>query len=293
MSNNSKVSPEILSFFHNPDASSVLTLSGNQVNAPTVRGQDLTDEEIGMGGGVRLVMHIFDRSPSMEPVTKLMLDGFGRTYVVAITEARQDDVAALRIAGVSFSSDITPIWNKGGVSFHKLEDLPPLTKNEYDPQTGNGTALHRAIIEGYRIALEYAAQIQRDTGIQPEIDMIVLTDGYNNDPPMSKNQVKTLIGGSKPDLVRWIYFYFETTPGVCQSSDPDQNPEKIARALGFDLENIMLFDKKDGESDVEYKKRFRRMLRVMSKVSASKGTSAVQAAAAVQAIAAAGDDSLL
>ena len=51
--------------------------------------------------------------------------------------------------------------------------------------------------------------------------------------------------------------------------------------MGFDGENIMIFSKKGGESDSEYRSRFRRMMRVMSKVSASKGTSAVNAAAAV------------
>jgi hypothetical protein len=279
----SKINPDFLSFFRNPDASSVLSLAGNQVNAPSVRGQDLTDEEIGMGGGVRLVMHIFDRSPSMVPVTKLMLDGFGKTYVVAIAEARQDDVAALRLAGVSFSDEITPIWQKNGVSFHALEKLPPLTSAEYDPANGNGTALHKAIIEGYRLALEYAAQIKVETGIQPEIDIIVLSDGQNNFAPQSPKPVRDLIQGSKPELVRFIYFFFQTDSDQTLIQNPELLPEKLALGMGFDKENIMVFAQKDGESDADYKKRFRRMLRVMSKVSASKGTSAVQAAAAVQA----------
>ena len=97
MSTMKKVSAVALSFFHDPDASSVLSLAGNQVTAPTVRGQDLTEEEIGMGGGVRLVMHIIDRSPSMRPVTRLILDGFGAEYVEAIRGARGDDISALRL----------------------------------------------------------------------------------------------------------------------------------------------------------------------------------------------------
>ena len=281
--NKSGVSAAVLSFFKDPDASSVLSLAGNQVIAPTVRGQDLTDEELSMGGGVRLVMHIFDRSPSMKPAMKLMLDGFGGDYVAAIKEARGDDISALRLAGLSFSSDITPIWQKGGKLFHTLEQLPPLTKAEYNPENGMGTALHQAIIEGYALALPYAAEIHKDTGIQPEIDVIVLTDGMNNDNPLRPDPVSTLIKGSKKDLVRWIFFFFETEPGACKSSDPDVNPEMIAKRLGFDSENTMLFGKKPGETDEEHRKRFRRMLRVMSRVSASKGTSAVQAAAAVNA----------
>jgi hypothetical protein len=286
MSGTSKVSSAILSFFKDPDASDILTLAGNQVLAPTVRGQDLTDAELSMGGGVRLVMHIFDRSPSMEPATKLMLEGFGGDYVEAIKEARGDDIAALRIAGVSFSSDITPIWVKGGTSFHALEKLPPLTRAEYNPSNGNGTALHQAIIDGYNLALNYAAQIQQDTGIQPEIDIPILSDGMNNERPHDPDVIRTLIKGSKKELVRWIFFYFETNPG-------GMNPEDIAKDLGFDSENIMGFAKKPGETEAEHKKRFRRMLRVMSRVSASKGTSAVKAAAVVSAAAASGPDDLL
>jgi hypothetical protein len=278
----SQVNSSILGFFRDPDASSVLSLAGQQIISPTVRGQDLTMDEIGMGGGVRIVIHVIDRSPSMEPVTKLVLDGFSGLYVEAIKEARQDDVAALRLGGITFSSDITQIWVKNKVAFHPVEELPALTSKEFNPLTGNGTALHQAIVEGYNLALKFAAQVLADTGIQPEIDVITLTDGQNNYHPYDPDSVYSLIKGSKPELVRFVFFYFETTPGAGKSTHRKVNPKFIAEDLGYDSENVMVFDQKDGETKEEQKKRFRRMLRVMSRVSASKGTSAVAAAAAVQ-----------
>jgi hypothetical protein len=292
MKQQSTISPEALGFFHDPSASSVLSLSGQHLVAPTVRGQDLTDEEIGMGGGVRLIMLLFDRSPSMKPVTQLMLDGFGQYFIDAVREAREDDVAALRFAGLSFSSDITPIWNQKGVSFHKLEDLPPLTPGEYDPERGVGTASHQALIDGTHLAMEYAGQIERDTGIKPEIEVILLSDGLNNENPRSKNPVKLLIQGCKTDLIRFTFLFFETMPGACKSKDSDVNPELNAAEMRFDSENVKSFAQKPGETELELKKRFRRMMRVASRVSASKGVSAVKAAAAVQAAVASGEDVL-
>ena len=289
----SNVNSGILAFFRDPNASSVLSLAGQQIIAPTVLGQELSTEEIAMGGGLRIVMHVIDRSPSMSPVTKLVLEGFGDLYIQGIKEARADDVSALRLGGVSFSSDITQIWKKpGGIAFHPVEELPALTSREFDPDRGAGTALHIAIKEAYNLALQYAAQVAADTGIQPEIDIVVLTDGQNNERGVSKADIKKLIRGTKADLVRWIFLFFETSPGSCKSNDPDVNPQMIAEALGFDVENTMLFDKKPGETEKEQKSRFRRMLRVMSRVSASKGTSAVVAAATV-AQASGGDEDVL
>lgn len=271
----------ILAFFKDVDSSSVLSLAGNQIIAPTVQGTDLTGEEMAMGGGLRIVIHAIDASPSMSPVREAVLNGFGKSYIEAIKEARQDDVSALRLGGIVFSSSITQIWKKKKVAFHPVEELPPLERKDYDPDNGCGTALHQSIIEAYNLALQYAAEVAANTGIQPEIDVVVLTDGMNNTAPYDKDVIQKLIKGSKKDLVRFVFFYFETEEGAVESDDEDVNPLKIAKALGFDTENTMVFEKKPGESEAEQKSRFRRMMRVMSRVSASKGTSAVAAAAAV------------
>ena len=266
---------EVGNFFNDLDASSIISLRGQQITAPMVSGAAITIEEMMMGGGVRIVMHVFDRSPSMEPVAHLFYSDFNEEYVPAIREAREDDISALRIGGISFSSDLTPIWERGGEFFHKLEDLPPLTKAEYNPSGGWGTALHAAILDAYARALAHAQQIKRDTGIMPEIDIVVLSDGANNDSPLDPAEVRKVVTGSKKELVRFVFFYFQTDWGL-------RDPKGYAvNDLGFDGENVMIFETNLNESLADRRKRFRRMLRVMSKVSASKGTSAVKAAAVV------------
>jgi hypothetical protein len=87
--------------------------------------------------------------------------------------------------------------------------------------------------------------------------------------------------------VRFVFFYFETDWGL-------KDPKGYAiDELGFDGENVVVFEKKRGESDDDRAKRFRRMLQVMSRVSASKATSAVQAAAVQQATVEEDDEDLV
>lgn len=265
-------------FFTDVDASSAISLKAQQITAPMVSGTPLTMDEMMSGGGVRIVVFALDRSPSMVPVADLFWTDFNQEFVPAIKEAREGDISALRIAGLSFSSDIMPIWRgSNGIYFHPLDSLPPLTKQEYDPENGQGTALHAAIVEATAMAVKHAAEIAATTGIQPEIDVVTLTDGRNNESPQDPDTVKQIVTGSNRGLVRHIFFYFETSLG-------QKDPEAYAvDKLGYDPENVQVFASKPGESSTDRRKRFRRMLRVMSRVSASRGTSAVVAAAAVNA----------
>ena len=264
----------IASFFRDPDASSVITIKAQQIAAPVVRGEDVTTEELMMGGGIRIVLYVLDRSPSMEEAGNMLLSDFNQELVPAIQEAREDDISALRIGGTSFSSDITPIWEKGGIYFHSLDNLPSLTKSEYDPSSGYATALHEAIIDGSTRVMKYAAEEQAKTGIAPDVDIIVLSDGANNCLPGDPSSVRQVIEGRDKNRVRYAFFYFETDWGL-------DDPAGYGREMGFDPEDIQIFAKKQDETPLERRKRFRRMMRVMSRVSASKNTSAVQAAAAV------------
>ena len=271
----------IAAFFNDPDASDVVTIKAQQIAAPVVRGQDLSVDEMMMGGGVRIVLFALDRSPSMKPVQDMLRDDFNDELVPAIHEAREDDISALRIGGISFSSDITSIWESvvdGEPCFyHALDALPKLTRVEYDPSRGYGTALHAALIDGTARAMKYASQLQDDTGVAPDVDIIVLTDGVNNDAPMDGSEVKRMIEGCDKTRVRFSYFFFETAWGL------GGDPKTEAQKLGFDPENVQVFAKDPNETPVERRRRFRRLMRVMSRVSASKGMSAVKATAAVMA----------
>jgi len=268
---------EVASFFQDPAASSAVVLVANQITAPMVKGTELSTEEVMMGGGLRVVYFIMDRSPSMMPVAQALRNGFNQDFVPAVKDAREDDISALRIGGNTFSSDITPIWRgTDGAYFHPIDKLPPLSDSEFNPSKGYGTALHQAILDGSATALRYAAELSQETGTDVDVDIIILTDGENNDRPLDPAPVKQIITGRDASRVRYVFFYFQTDWG---------NPDPVGYAvnsLGIDGEQVQAFLANQGESAEDMAKRFRRLMQVMSKVSAARGTSAVVATAAIR-----------
>lgn len=272
----STLNSEIAGFFTDPDASSAVVMAADNVAAPVVQGAVLTEDELSTGGGLRVVYFVKDRSPSMDPVADDLRNGFNNDFVPAVKEAREDDIAALRIGGLSFSSDITPIWQvRGGDAIHTLEDLPKLTLADYDPSRGLGTALHQAIIDGTANAMRYAAEVQADTGLDVDVDIIILTDGANNCEPRDPSEVKRIITGRDKTRVRYVFFYFQTDWGL-------DDPKGYAiNDLGIDAEQVESFPAKPNETEQERRHRFRQLMQVLSRVSAAKNTSAVVATAAV------------
>jgi len=270
----------IASFFSDPDASDAIVLAANNIAAPVVQGIGFEIDELSMGGGTRIVYFIIDASPSMEPVAQALRDCFTNDFVPAVRDARESDISVLRIGGCVFSSGKpTPIWkgieNGRPVYFHTLDSLPGLTSVEYDPERGYGTSLHLAIIEGTATALRYAVDVQDETGTDPEVDIIILSDGANNDAPRDPSEARKVIQGCDPTRVRHMFFYFDTSWGL-----PDAKTY-ATRDLGISSEQVEEFLRRQGETDEDMAKRFRRMMAVMSRVSASRGTSVVVATAAV------------
>lgn len=239
-------------------------------------GTALSDDEVMMGGGLRVVYFALDRSPSMRPVADALLDGFNNDFVPAVKNAREDDISALRIGGNTFSSDITPIWQgSDGSYFHPIDKLPSLTTTDFDLSKGSGTALHQAILDGTTTALAYAAKLQQDTGMDVDVDIIVLTDGNNNERPWDPQPVRQVITGRDTSRVRYVFFYFQTAWG---ESDP---AAYATQQLGIDGEQVMAFMAVQGESAEDTAKRFRKAMQVLSRVSAARNTSAVVATSVV------------
>jgi hypothetical protein len=285
----SKVNSDIASFFRDPSASSVISFKANQIAAPLLNGAALSAEELETGGGLRIVYYFIDGSPSMRPVADDLLEGFNVDLVPAIKAGREDDIAALRIGGLVFSSDLSPIWGHGsGKSkeyFHTLDNLPPLTKQEFDPSRGDSTALHKTIVEGTAYPVAYAAKVQAEEGTAPEIEIVIFSDGANNCYPTDPAEARKVIIGRDKSRIRFSYLFFDTgdKPRIEKNGRlVAVDPETYAyEELGIDKENIQSFMAMPNETPEDRKKRFRRMMRVASRISASKGTSAVQAAAAI------------
>ena len=269
-----------------------MVLAAQHVVAPVIQGATLTMDETMSGGGIRVVFFVFDASISMAEVEDLLRTGFNVDFVPAVKAAREDDISALRIGGAAFSTGSpTPLWRgvddvtDDDIYFHPFDKLPQLTTSDYNTQGGYGTALHRAIVEGSARAFAYAAELQQKTGVDVDVDVIVLSDGANNEPPVSPSEVHRLVTGRDKTRVRYVFFYFETEWGLSTAKPAHGGPsdleDYVINQLGFDPEQVQAFALKPGETDEERARRFRRLLMVMSKVSASRGTSAVVATADV------------
>ncbi|HEU4914881.1 MAG TPA: hypothetical protein VFT16_05805 [Candidatus Saccharimonadales bacterium] len=268
---------EIAAFFQDPDASSAVVMAANQIAAPLVQGATLTADETVMGGGLRVVFFILDASPSMEDVADGLRNGFNNDFVPAVRAAREDDISALRVGGTAFSSGAPkPIWvASDGTHFHPFNQLPELTAKDYDPNRGWGTALHRAILDGTAQALKYVAELQLQTGMDVDVDIVILTDGANNEAPRDASQIYQMITGRDKTRVRYVFFYFQTDYGL---GDPK---EYATDQLGIDGEQVQSFMAKPGETPQQRAARFRALMQVLSKVSAARNTSAVVATSAV------------
>jgi hypothetical protein len=274
---------EIQSFFQDPDASSAVVLAAAQIAAPMVRGTSLTMAETMLGGGLRVTYFIVDGSPSMLVVAALLRDGFNHDFVPAVRAAREDDISALRVGGVVFSSGSPkPIWvGADGSHFHPFDKLPELTVADYDPRRGYGTALHRAIVEGSAQAFKYAGELQTQTGMDVDVDIVILSDGANNAEPEDPTEARLVITGRDKTRVRYVFFYFETDWGLSvtrPSSNELSELEKYAtQDLGIDGEQVVAFARGVNETAEDQAKRFRALMQVMSRVSAARNTSAVVA----------------
>ena len=276
---------QVAGLFPVTDASSIVVRLANQIAAPVIKANELTDDELFMGGGVRVLMFVLDKSPSMDKVADQLKHDFNNILIPAIEEAREDDISALRIGGLAFNSSVDNIWEKkdselGIVLFHKLNELPRLTDDDY--YLTGGTALYDAVIEATAKATAYAVSLEDQYGMDVDVDIIILSDGDDNSSDNSRLDMKQIIQGRKKDRVRYAYFFFET---YRYENLPDKEREEAYRKdaidMGFDPEFIQVFLEKEGETEADRKKRFRVAVRVISKTSASKATSVVVATSAV------------
>lgn len=268
---------EIAALFKDPAASNAVVVVANQVTAPMVKGAPLNTTEMGLGGGVRIVFFVLDGSLSMAEVEALLRRGFNTEFVPAIKAAREGDTAALRIGGGVFKDrELQQIWvNSNDERFHPLDQLPELTESAYNTHMGYGTALHDAILKATALGAAYASEVAAETGSDPDLDIVVLSDGADNRSSATAEDVKRVVTGADKTRIRHILLFFRTDYGL-------RDPEKYAaEQLGFDRENIQVFERDIDETPEEMAKRVRALMRVMSQISASRNTSAVVAASNV------------
>lgn len=251
------------------DASGALIGNLNATVTPMCIGSPFDDDE-NETDDFRLVFFALDGSGSMEDVQQDVRDSFNEIVIPGLLGGARDQVGAIRYGGLVYGTSVKPLW-KGG--WHKLTDNPPrITANEYS--ASGATALHQGVMDAFTAAASYATQVRDRTGTNPEVTIVCVGDGANNQPPNNPSQIKAIADKLSPELFTLVFIGFETYEPVDFTT--------IAKGLGF--RDIMDSKAKPGETKDEQRRRFRHVMRVFSsqliqRVSTSQvGTSSGQPA---------------
>ncbi|MFA5124620.1 MAG: vWA domain-containing protein [Patescibacteria group bacterium] len=229
------------------DASDVIIANLNANNLPMCVGAPIDQLA---SDDVIVIEFILDASPSMEEVADLLIETFNEVMIEGLRGSSKKTANAIVIGGIAFSRDIRSLFGGG---FVRLEELPKLTKREYNPSNGSSTNLYQALLDGITAASAYGLQVLQENSTPPKIIVICLTDGGDNCHQADPADVKTLTETMSRELCKFPLAVFETYERVdCQ---------QIAGATGFEAHN---FKKQPGETKEDLQRRFRHMMGTMS-----------------------------
>jgi len=230
-----------------PESSDILIANLNDTNLPMCVGTPVEELE---SDDVTIIMFCIDASPSMNPVRDLLITTFNEVMVDGLRGAARKTANSIVVGGLAFSTRVRPLWGGG---FKKLEDLPPLTKAEYDPSQGWSTNLFQAQLDALTAAITYATEVFSENGTPPKVIVVGLTDGDDNVGDANPDDVKAVVDGLSPELWKMPMAVFETGVRV--------NGRQIAEKTGFD---VFEFAKGQGETDEDIRRRFRHMIGTLS-----------------------------
>lgn len=244
--------------------SDILITNLNATNLPMCVGTPVDELE---SDDVTIIMLCIDASPSMEPVRDLLIETFNEVMIEGLRGAARKTANSIVVGGLAFS---TKIWSLWGGGFKKLDDLPQLSRSEYDPCQGVATNLFQAQLDALTAAAKYATEVLAENGTPPKVIVLGLTDGADNIGQARPSDVLTVVNGLSKELWKVPMAVFETYEQV-------DGPE-IAKNTGFD---VFKFERGSSESKEDVKRRFRHMIGTMSSsvISASQaqvGTAASQ-----------------
>ncbi len=230
------------------DAVSVVVANLNATTLPMCVGTPLDEIE---SDANTIIMFVIDESPSMEPVEQEVITGFNDVIIPALRKASKKTQMGMHIGGVAFTERVRSLWGGG---FHKVEDIQPLTKRDYDTQRGSSTALHQAILDALTATSAYTATLLAGTGTPPKTIIVVLSDGANNCRPDDPDVVAALIKTFSREIFVFAFAGFQTNEPV--------DFKEIARGLSFPA--VMELKKEPGEDDATIQRRFRHLIGTVS-----------------------------
>ncbi|OHA08445.1 MAG: hypothetical protein A3A44_00870 [Candidatus Sungbacteria bacterium RIFCSPLOWO2_01_FULL_60_25] len=223
---------------HNLNASIMPLCSGSPFLAEEAETDDF-----------RVLMLMLDQSGSMEPVADDLIECVNDVLIPGLLGGALNAVGAIRVGGIVFGSNVKPLWGGG---FIPLQKLPPLTAKEYS--ISGATALHQAVLDGVTATSAYALELIHKTGSNPEVVIVVLSDGANNQAPLDPDPVYQVLSKLSPELFTLAFLGFETSERV--------DFRAVAQAMGF--RDIQESKAKPGETLDERRRRFRHLMNVFS-----------------------------
>lgn len=200
----------------------------------------------------KIILFAVDGSGSMGDVVNDVLDSFNDVIIPGLCAEVLDAgiVGGIRVGGISFSSGINHLWG-GGVQ--PIKDVPSLTRSDY--YSGGMTALHQAVLDLMTMGATQALQLSQITGTNPEVTLVCLSDGGNNQSPMDSGPIRDAMKALDPEIFTTVFIGFETNWGA-------DDFQQIAEDLGF--REIQEVKAKPGETVEEQKQRFRNCMGVFS-----------------------------
>lgn len=270
MSPNSKQS--VAALFSSPDAaelginaasSQIMINNLNATTLPMCMGAPIHTLE---SDDVIIIMFAIDRSPSMLGVRQILIDAFNELLIDGLRGASKKTANTIVVGGLTFSSDVTPLWGGG---FKKLQEVPRLTLNDYDPDAGRATALYQGQLDALTAASAYAAQVFQETGTMPRVIVVGMSDGANNVSGVKASDVLAITSSLSREICKLPFVVFETYEHV--------DGKQIAQDTGFE---VFESKKLPGESDEDVKRRFRHMMGTLSSQVISASQANVGGAAA-------------
>jgi len=198
-----------------------------------------------------ILFYIVDQSPSMTPVESEVINGFNDILIPAFKGASKDVVDSYEIGGIAFNENVTPLWGGG---FFNIHDLPILTKADYDTNSGYGTALYKAVLDGLTAVSVRSAEIINETGSVPKVIVVIISDGANNQPPVNPDNVKKVADDLSNEIFVKGFAGFETGETV--------DFHDIADQIGFGKPFEM--KQQPGESKDDMQRRIRHLFGTLS-----------------------------
>lgn len=230
-----------------PTSSSIVVANLNATVLPACVG--VAPEEIDTDNNIVLCF-VLDQSPSMMPVEQEVISTFNDLLIPALKGASKRNAQSLLIGGFAFNETVTPLWGGG---FQRLEDLPKLTRRDYNTHSGSRTALYQATLDGLTATTAYAASLVQGTGIVPRIIVVVISDGANNCNPYDASDVRRVAKDLSIETCKLAFAGFESGESV--------NFHDIAQEMGFEV-----FESKiqGSETEADTQRRFRHLINVVS-----------------------------